>query len=49
VSASEVTNRVGHEGADTSLGTKEGQDGSAPAMDAMEVDTTGQVRRMRAS
>jgi hypothetical protein len=43
VSASEVADGVGHEGADASFGTEEGQDGSVPATDAMEVDTTGQV------
>jgi len=42
-SANEVATGVGREGADAGLETEEGQVDGAPATDAMDVDTTGQV------
>ena len=42
-SASKVAAGVGREGADAGLETEEGRVDGAPATDAMDVDTTGQV------
>ena len=40
-STSEVAARVCHEGAEAGLATKEGRADGVPAIEAMDVDTTG--------
>ena len=42
-SASEIAARVGREGVEAGLGTEEARVDGAPATEAMDVDTTGQV------
>jgi hypothetical protein len=42
-SASEVAAGVGHEGVEVGLGTEEGRVDGTLAMEAMDVDTIGQV------
>ena len=42
-SSSEITTGVGHEGVEAGLGTKEARVEGAPASEAMDVNTMGQV------